>query len=140
MNPKFNYRIHKTSPAFLILSKIDRVHAPSSHFSKIYFNIILSSTPKSSKCSPFLRFPDQNPVCTSFRPLHATCPPYLSRLDLITRMILREKYRAQSSSLCSLLHSSVTSSLLGPNILLNALFSKTLSLHSCRHSTTNKYI
>ena len=34
----------------------------------------------------------------------------------------------QSSSLCSFLHSPVTSSLLGPNILLSALFSNTLSL------------
>jgi hypothetical protein len=31
--------------------------------------------------------------------------------------------------LCSLLHSRVTSSLSGPNILLITLFSKTLSLH-----------
>jgi hypothetical protein len=35
---------------------------------------------------------------------------------LIARMIFHEQY---SSSLCSLLHSSVTSSLLGPNILLS---------------------
>jgi hypothetical protein len=33
-----------------------------------------------------------------------------------------------SSSLCSFLHSPVTSSLLGPNILLNTLFPNTLSL------------
>jgi hypothetical protein len=32
--------------------------------------------------------------------------------------------------LFSLLHSPVTSSLLGPNILLSTLFSKTLSLHT----------
>ena len=35
-----------------------------------------------------------------------------------------------SSSLCNFLHSPVTSSLLGPNTLLNALFSNTLSLRS----------
>jgi hypothetical protein len=34
------------------------------------------------------------------------------------------------SSLCSLLHSPVTPSLLGPNILLSTLFSNTLSLCS----------
>ena len=38
-----------------------------------------------------------------------------------------------SSSLCSSLHSPVTSSLLGPNILLNTLFSNTLSLRSSVH-------
>jgi hypothetical protein len=36
--------------------------------------------------------------------------------------ILGEKYRTLSSSLCSFLHSPVTSSLLGPNTLLNTLF------------------
>ena len=39
-----------------------------------------------------------------------------------------EQYRSLSSSLCSFLHSSVISSLLGPNILLRTLFSHTLSL------------
>jgi hypothetical protein len=35
--------------------------------------------------------------------------------------------------LCSFLQSPVTSSLLGPNILLKTLFSNTLSLCSCRN-------
>jgi len=39
-------------------------------------------------------------------------------------------FKRLSSSLCNFLHSSVTSSLLGPNILLNTLFSNTLSLRS----------
>ena len=37
--------------------------------------------------------------------------------------------------LCSSLHTPLTSSLLGPNILLSALFSKTLSLHSSLNFT-----
>ena len=37
-----------------------------------------------------------------------------------------EKYRSRCSSLCSLLQSPITSSLLGPNIFLIALFSPTL--------------
>jgi hypothetical protein len=41
-----------------------------------------------------------------------------------------EEYRLWSSLLWSLLHSPVTSSLLGPNILLNTVFSNTLSLRS----------
>ena len=41
-----------------------------------------------------------------------------------------EQYRSLSSSLCNFLHSPVTSSHLGPNILLNNLFSNTLSLRS----------
>jgi hypothetical protein len=47
---------------------------------------------------------------------------------LITPMISGEEYRASGSCLCSFYHSPVTSSLLGPNTLLNTLFSKTLSL------------
>jgi hypothetical protein len=41
---------------------------------------------------------------------------------------LGEDYRSLSS-LCSSLHCPVTSSLLGPNVLLSTLFSNTLSLH-----------
>ena len=66
----------------------------------------------------------------SFTPIHATCPAHIILLDLLTRTILGEQYRSLSSSLCSFLHSPVTSSLLGPNILLNTLFSNTLSLRS----------
>jgi len=40
------------------------------------------------------------------------------------------EYRSLSSSLCNFLHSPVTSSFLGPNTLLNTLFSNTLSLLS----------
>ena len=42
------------------------------------------------------------------------------------------EYRLLSSSLCSSIHSLVTSSLLGPNIHLNTLFSNILSLRSSR--------
>jgi hypothetical protein len=49
---------------------------------------------------------------------------------LITRIIFSDEYRSLSSSLCSLLHYPVASSLLGPNILLSTLLSNTLSLCS----------
>jgi len=58
-------------------------------------------------------------------PKRATCPAYLILLNFITRMLLGEQYRSQSSSLCSFLHSPVISSLLGPDILFNNLFSDT---------------
>jgi len=60
----------------------------------------------------------------------ATWLTNLILLDFIARTILAEQYRSLSSSLCSFLHSPVTSSLLAPNILLNTLFSNTISLRS----------
>ena len=70
------------------------------------------------------------PVYASPLPIRATYAAHLILLDFINRAILGEEYRSLSSSLCSFLHSPVISSLLGPNILLNTLFSNTLSLRS----------
>jgi hypothetical protein len=46
---------------------------------------------------------------------------------------LGEDYKSFSSSLCNLLKSPVTSSILGRNILLNTMFSNTLSFLSSRN-------
>ena len=92
----------------------------------IHFNIILPPKLWSSKWSFALRFPHQTLAYTSLFLIRATCPAHLILLDFITRTILGEVYRSLSYSLCSFLHSAVTPSLLGPNILLSTLFSNTL--------------
>ena len=80
-------------------------------------------------------FPSQIPYTHLFSPICFTCPIFLILLDFITWTILGEEYRSLSFSLCGFLHSPVTSSLLGPNILLSTLFLNTLSLCSSLSAT-----
>ena len=65
-------------------------------------------------------FPTKTLCTLLYSSIRATCPAHLILLDFIARTVLGEEYKSFSSSLCNLLHSPVTSSLLDPNILLNA--------------------
>ena len=132
-NPKVHYCTHKLPPTVSILSQPNPAHIPTFHLLEIHLNIIHPSTPRSPQCSPSLQFLQQDPIHPLSSPICATCPAHLIHLDFITRTILGEEYKSFSSSLCSLLHSSVISSLLGANILLNTMFSNTLSFLSSRN-------
>ena len=131
-NPKVHYRTHKRPPPVSILNQPNPVHIYTSYPLEIHPNIIRPSMPRSPQWSLSFRFPHQDPIHPLSLPIRATCPAHLILLDFITSTILGEEYKSFSSSLCNLLHSPVTSSLLGPNIFLNTLFSNTLSFLSSR--------
>ena len=104
---------------------------PSKFYPPIYVWVLqVVSFPQVSTPKPCTRL--------SFPPYALHSPPIIP-LDFITRTILGEENRSLSSSLCSFLHSLVTSSLLGPNIL-NTLFSNTLSLRSSLNASNSNTV
>ena len=128
-NPKVHYRTHKRPPPVSIQGQPNPVHITTSH---LWRSILILSTHlrlgllHSGFPTKTLYIPLSSPICATY-PVH----PIL--LHFITRTILGEQYKSFSSSLYSLLHSPVTWSLLGPNILLNTMFSNTLSFLSSRN-------
>ena len=122
-----------TSVRHLSLSRASPIQSIYTHPTSWRSILILST--HLSLGLPSGLFPSGFPTKTLYTPLsspiRATCPAHLIILDFITRTILGEEYRPFSSSLCNLLHSPVTSSFLGPNILFNTILTVVLGLHNC---------
>jgi hypothetical protein len=97
----------------------DESNSHTSHFCW-HCNIALASIFRSSQRSLSLTFSYKISACT-LRVCYIPCPFHASWLDRFNDV--GEEYKLWSSSLCSFF---VTSSLLGPSILLSTLFSDTL--------------
>ena len=121
-----------TSVRQLSLSWANTIQS-TSHLLEIHPNIIHPSTPRSPQWSLSLQFPHQDTIRPPLLPhtCNMPCPSHSSRFYHPHN--IGEEYKSFSSSLCNLLHSPVTWSLLGLNILLNTIFSNTLSFLSSRN-------
>ena len=105
-NLKLCYHDHYSPPSIVpIPSQSNVFHAFLSYFSKIHFNIILSS----SKWSLFSWFPHQNLPCIPLLP--HSCHIHFILLDLITLIIIAVEFKSWTSSLWNSLQSLVSSSL-----------------------------
>jgi hypothetical protein len=151
------FQLVKKFPTFYETQRFLTAFTSTRHLSLSRATLIQSMPSHPTSCSSIYAwvfqmasFPQVSPPEPSIlSSIHATCPTHLILLNLITWTIFGEQYRVIISWLCSFLHSHVTSSLLGPNILLNTLISNTLSLHSSRsvsdqvshpYTTTGKII
>ena len=126
--PKVHYRVYKCPPPVPTLSQINPVQV--THSTSWRSILILSSHLRLGLSSRLPQVSPPKPCIYLSSPMRATCPAHIILLHLTSRTIFGEQYRSVSSSLGSFLHSLVTSSFLGPNILLNTIFSNTLSLCS----------
>ena len=132
-NPNVHYRTHKRPPPVPILGQPNPDHKPTSHLLEIHHNIIHPSTPRSPQWSSSLRFPHQDPIHTPLltHTRHIPSPSHSSRfyhphnigwaVQIIYLLVM------QSPPF------PVTFSLLGPYILLNTIFSNTLTFVSSRN-------
>ena len=113
-----------TSDRHLFLSRASSIQSIPPH--PTYWISILIFSSNLRLALPSGLFPSGFPIKTLYTPfispIRATCLARLILLDLINRTVLGEQYKSLNSSLCSFLHSPVTSSLLGTNTLLRFIY------------------
>jgi hypothetical protein len=123
-NPKVEYCVYKRARH----KTLSWASWLTLYFYKIHSNIVLLSTPRSSKRSFPIRFSNSKCMCLSNLPY--TC--YISRpyylLDFTVLTIFDEECTLWNYPLYSFLQAPPSSSLLGPSILLSILLSDILSV------------
>lgn len=114
-NPYIYYCVHKSLPLDPVLRQFSVVQPFMSCFSKTNIDIILIYTPV------YIPFRFSNHYFVSIcNLLHSSYMPHITHLlDFIT---LNNVWHKLQNSFCSFLHSPVSSSPLGPNILNSTLF------------------
>ena len=132
-NPKVHYRTHKRPPPVSILGQPNPVHILTSHLLEIHPNIIHPSTPRSPQWSLSLGFPHQDPIHPSPHP----CTPHVQPISFFS-ILSPAQYWVRSTNHLAPRYaiSSIppfNSALLGPNILLNTMFSNIFNFLSSRN-------
>jgi hypothetical protein len=129
-SPKVHCPVHKSRPIFLNLNQTNPVHPTPSYLCRIHFNIIRPRMSDHFYWSLPFWSSHQNTLCipVHFHVCYIAClphPPWVDYSNCIWRRVQVTKLLIEH-----FLQPPVTSSLFGPNILLNTLFSNTLSLCS----------
>jgi hypothetical protein len=115
-NPKVHHRIQNSPPPAQPVS-LRSILIPSSH---LCLGLPSGLFPSGFPTKTFYTFLSS--------PMRATYPAHLFRFDMICLIIFGDEYKLRIFLLLSLLHSPVTPSVLGLNILLRTQFSNTHSL------------
>jgi hypothetical protein len=84
-NLEVHYHVYKSLKIVSVLIQMNPTYVLASCFHKIHFNIIVSSTPLSSKWLLLQVF--QPSICRHISPMHVTGPTHLTCLNLITLIV-----------------------------------------------------